>query len=362
MKLNKLPTLTWNFLKLNDAVLDEKITLNGRGKSVIRNIPNGVIVGNGGCDSCGICDPSTLEDIRKLKTGLGDEADSFFEGVCDGSLTIRAKRDIKVEEPLCINYELADGDKNAVKQEIIAEEGSSITVIMDYSSKRSDSGFFAVQTKLKAEKGAKIRLVKIELLGHGFTGMDGIAAQAGEDAEIELIQMELGCGKNYVGVDIELDGKRSSFTGNTGYLCINGQKLDMNYYIGHTGKKSVSSLNVTGALRDGSCKNFRGTIDLKHGAKGAKGDEQESALLLSDNVINKTLPIILCDEDDVEGSHGATIGRLSQDVLFYMQSRGFSEHEAEVLMTRAQLNSVRGMIGDEKSVGAISQYLEEAFE
>ena len=140
------------------------------------------------------------------------------------------------------------------------------------------------------------------------------------------------------------------------------QKLDMNYLIKHNGKKSTSELVVRGALKDKAQKTFRGTIDLRHGAKGAKGDEQEETLLLSHGVRNKTLPVILCDEEDVEGTHGATIGRLSADMLFYMQTRGISTHDAEILMTRAKLNSVRSLITDEKSVGKIQQYIEEAFD
>ena len=63
----------------------------------------------------------------------------------------------------------------------------------------------------------------------------------------------------------------------------------------------------------------------------------------------------------MEGTHGASIGRLSADMLFYMQSRGISEKEAELLMTKAKLNTVRNLIGDEQSIGKIQHYMEEAF-
>ena len=63
----------------------------------------------------------------------------------------------------------------------------------------------------------------------------------------------------------------------------------------------------------------------------------------------------------MEGTHGASIGRLSADMLFYMQTRGFSKHEAELIMTKAKLNSVRNLIGDEQTHGRIQYYLEEAF-
>ncbi|MBO4374791.1 MAG: SufD family Fe-S cluster assembly protein [Lachnospiraceae bacterium] len=361
VNINPMPTLTWNFLKLNGADVNETIDFNGRGKSTLHNIPSKVVVSSGSCEECGECDTAFYEDIHRMDTGLGKEADGFFEENCDGILHVRSKKNARITEPLCISYSFEDRDSNAVRQEIIAEEGSTLTVIMDQTSGRKDSGFFAVQTKLKACRNAEIRFVGISLLGDGFLHLDGIAALAEEGARIELIQMELGSAKSYVGVNVDLAGRGSSFDGNAAFLRLNDQMLDMNYYIGHRGKRSESSLNVKGALRDRAVKNFRGIIDLKHGAKGAKGNEQEETLLLSEGVHNKTLPVILCDEDDVEGSHGATIGRLSREMLFYMQSRGFSEHEAEVLMAKGQLNFVRDLIGDEKSIGRIQHYTEEVF-
>ncbi len=362
MKVNVLPTLTWNFLHINHAEINEEVQINGRGSQIIQNIPNGVIVGSAGCDGCRGCGICRNEDIRTIQTGMGSEAAAFFDKTDPDTLVIRAKRGRDIAEPLCLNYMLCDGDGNVVRQEIYAEEGSSITVIMDYTSNKADKGFLGVQTRIHVGKGAAVHLVKTELLGSGFLHFDDIGAAVDDGGMFDIVQMELGGGRNYVGLDVDLHGFQSTFNGNVGYLCLGGQKLDMNYLISHSGKKSLSELQVKGALRDRAEKNFRGTIDLKHGAKGASGDEQEETLLLSPEVKNKTLPVILCDEEDVEGTHGATIGRLSSDMLFYMQTRGISEREAEILMTRAKLNSVRRHITDEKSVGRIQQFIEEAFE
>ena len=59
---------------------------------------------------------------------------------------------------------------------------------------------------------------------------------------------------------------------------------------------------------------FRGSIDFKRGASGAKGTESEQVLLLGDDVINQTIPLILCAEEDVEGNHGAAIGELDEEL------------------------------------------------
>ena len=118
-------------------------------------------------------------------------------------------------------------------------------------------------------------------------------------------------------------------------------------------------MQVDGTLKDNAQKAYRGTINLKKGCCGAKGHEMEETLLLSPKTVNKSLPVILCDEEDVEGEHGATIGRLSSDILFYMQSRGISEKEAEVLMSRAKIQAAVDLIPDEQVKEQIGTFLEK---
>ena len=69
-------------------------------------------------------------------------------------------------------------------------------------------------------------------------------------------------------------------------------------------------MTADGVLQGGAKKIYRGTIDFKNGSAGAVGDEKETVLLLSDDVVNQTIPLILCSEEDVQGNHGASIGKL----------------------------------------------------
>ena len=86
-------------------------------------------------------------------------------------------------------------------------------------------------------------------------------------------------------------------------------------------------------LKDHILGNLVGTG--KGNAKGAQGNEAETVLVLGDDVVNKTLPTILCDEDDVAGNHGATIGSVSPEQLAFLASRGLSRTDAEQLFVRA---------------------------
>ena len=91
-----------------------------------------------------------------------------------------------------------------------------------------------------------------------------------------------------------------------------------------------------------ACKLFRGTIDLLPEAapRAPRASEQENVLLLGDGVVNQTIPLILCGEEDVEGNHGATIGRLDEKMLFYLASRGIPEEAARNLLARARIEAV----------------------
>ncbi|NWM55017.1 SufD family Fe-S cluster assembly protein, partial [Escherichia coli] len=83
--------------------------------------------------------------------------------------------------------------------------------------------------------------------------------------------------------------------------------VDMNLVVNHWGQKTTSEINAAGALKDDAQKIFRGTIDFKKGSAGSVGSEQETVLMLGDGVVNKTVPLILCAEENVVGNHGATI-------------------------------------------------------
>lgn len=69
--------------------------------------------------------------------------------------------------------------------------------------------------------------------------------------------------------------------------------------------------------------------------------------MLGEEVENKTVPVILCSEENVVGNHGATIGELDEETLFYFESRGIGKEQAEGIMARAGIDRLKPLIGDE---------------
>ena len=108
-----------------------------------------------------------------------------------------------------------------------------------------------------------------------------------------------------------------------------------------------------------SRKYFRGTIDFKTGSSNSVGNEKETVLMLGDDVVNKTVPLILCAEENVVGNHGATIGELDDETLFYFESRGISRAQAENILARASIERFARTVDDEALRAQILQTLEE---
>lgn len=304
-KVNKLPAPTWNWLKMNEAALSV---------------------------------PEALEKI----------APSSDDGV--------------------LRFSVRQGENVFFENEIRAREGEEKTIIMEYTSQGADenggesaAGFFGIKTNVILEKGSRVHLVKIQMLNGNFTRHDQTLAKISDDAEFRFTQIELGGAKNFVEMIADLDGEKSSLKSDISYYCADGQELDINFVANQRGKKSQSLMNSFGTLGDGAKKTFRGTIDFKRGAAASNGSELEEVLLLSENVANKSIPLILCGEEDVSGDHGATIGSVSDEMLFYMNSRGIEKSAAEEMMARAKVMRTAALIPSESCLEKIESFLDKIF-
>ena len=272
---------------------------------------------------------------------------------------ITTKKGVKVDKPVKITYRA--GEENSLNSHIIyVSEGSELTLIEVFESDNKDN-LLGLQTRVYVCENASIKLVRVNLLSDSTDHFDDLGFHLENDAKAELVQLELGGKRSYVGVRTELVGRKSEYRSATGYLCKGDSLLDMNFVTNEWGKKVSSNMDASGVLLDNSTKVYRGTIDFKEGAKGASGFEKEDTLLFSPNIINKSVPLILCHEEDVEGDHGATIGRIDEKLLFYIKSRGIDEKAAKQLMTEAYINAVTEQIGDDETEGKVIKYVSEVF-
>lgn len=255
--------------------------------------------------------------------------------------TAPAKQSITVKsgeapEPFRLNFSEA-GDSEV---SFTAEENSSITV---YELHRSNS---AVKLSFDIGKNASVKL--IQLLNPTEKLRHETFANCSKGGKFQIMTIMTGDGDIYSDNRTELEGDSSSINAEVAYLGKNSQTIDYNIAVNHWGKDTHSEINAAGALMDSAKKVFRGTIDFKTGSSDSKGSENETVIMLGDDVVNKTVPLILCSEENVEGSHGATIGELDDDTLFYFESRGIGREEAERIMAYAALKRLIRLSGDKE--------------
>ena len=349
--IQKSPVLTWNWLKLNRAPL----ALDAEAVAA----PTMQIDGTDGAELSFDADTFAqyeAEFFQAAQTDTSADAQDLLSHFRAETLVITAKN--RLAQPVAIHHRAADGTSSAARHIVRAEPGAEITVLIDYTSPAEAGGFQAAKTLLHAMPRSKIHLVKVQLLGAECTQIDGTVALAEDGAEIRVTQLALGGVRTFIDTSCTLAGYQSQFKSNTAYYCRNAQQLDMNYAVLHTGAASGTDMEVQGVLADTATKVYRGTIDFRRGCAGATGNEQEETLLLSPAAVNKSIPVILCDEEDVSGTHGATIGRLGAEELFYMQSRGIPKQVAEQLVARGKVNAVCHHIPDAGLVERILAFIE----
>ena len=136
------------------------------------------------------------------------------------------------------------------------------------------------------------------------------------------------------------------------------RKIDLNYIIRQEGLHTDANMQVRGALLDRSVKTFRGTLDFIQGARGSVGKEDEEVMILSPHARNRSVPLMLSHEGDVDGHHAVSIGRMDEDKLFYLMSRGLDERAAQQLIVEASFEPVLARIESDELRTEIGSYLE----
>lgn len=364
MTINQLPVRTWNWLHMNEAKL-ENVAIEAACPAETAYLEESQ--GLRWNDGAALAKEAAF---GTMATGLGPDMTKLVEASGVKTDVLRAAAGSR-DGAFRIAYSYGLQENAASSLRLYAEKDSVLTAAVFLKTKANSQaaaatadgeaetaqGLAAQQIKIYAEAGAKVRLYLVQMLDEGAVCLGDVGGICEDDASIELVRMEIGAGKLYAGAEIDLAGKRSAFESHVGYRVKDSQRFDMNYTARHRGKKTQSLMTASGVLEDGAFKLFRGTIDLQNGCAGAKGTESEDALLLGDKVVNQTIPLILCGEEDVEGNHGASIGRLDEQVLFYLSSRGLSREAAEQLIARAKLDEVCGHIPLQPVREEVQKYL-----
>ena len=339
--VNPIPYLTWTWLKLNNDKVTYDFSIN-QNDGEVTQLPEGVEITEG---------KLVKTELPEPEFSIGKEAATLICDSSKGKIYTFTKTN-EDSKPLIIRV---NAESNSATYNIIhAKAGTTCRVIMVYKGQAALSG---VVTKIYAEEGAEVQLAKVQLCDKSVNQIDDTAVVCGDRAKVSLIQIELGGSHIDAGFHATLAGYESKFLSDTAYICQGTQYLDMNQVVVHTGKKTDCNMKTDGTVKDDTTKTYRGTIDMRKGCSGSTGNEMETTLLLSPQAVVKAAPIILCGEDDISAEHGSTIGKLSPEMLFYMNTRGIDQATAEELLTQAKISAAAANIPDQAVQNEILDFL-----
>lgn len=270
-----------------------------------------------------------------FETGVGADMRAYLNFLAGGTAVLATEEGEEAEATIRVTTH--EGEASGASIDIVAASNSTFSIALSLDSDADAPAFMGSTMRVFAGAGARVDITVYLTASDAVTCVEDSGFVLDKDARVSVRHVVLGGGFTATGLAADLRGDRSRIDVDTSYLASGTQQRDFNYIIRHRGRKTVSNMDANGVLTGTSKKCLRGTIDLIHGAKGAEGNERETVLLASKGVDNKTVPNILCDEDDVAGNHGATIGHVRPDQLFYAACRGLSQEQTEALFLSAKL-------------------------
>lgn len=286
--------------------------------------------------------------FERIECGMGQEVTDYVESQAFKSDFYNVPAHTKREEPIVVAVSAAQNQ--CANTGIIVREGAEATVVIaafagdasdvDDAAAGSDANddvlpTSAALTRIVVEAGAKLHLIEMLGVNEGQQHLESVGLEIHQNAAVDVKQYALGGSTIGLGLTANLVGARARLDLNNRYHATHEETLDINHLVRMRGTSTRAQLTESGVLNEAAKKTLRATIDLVRGAKDAQGNEIETVMILGDDVVNKTMPVILCDEDDVAGNHGATIGSVSPEQLDYLAARGLSRQAAEQLFIRA---------------------------
>ena len=286
--------------------------------------------------------------FERIECGMGQEVTDYVESQAFKSDFYNVTAHTKREDPIVVAVSAAQNQ--CANTGIILREGAEATVVIaafagdagdgtpagDGNANASDAlPTSAALTRIVVEADAKLHLIETLGVNEGQQHLESVGLEVHQDAAVDVKQYALGGTTIGLGLTANLVGARARLDLNNRYHATHEETLDINHLVRMRGTSTRAQLTESGVLNEAAKKTLRATIDLVRGAKDAQGNEIETVMILGDDVVNKTMPVILCDEDDVAGNHGATIGSVSPEQLDYLAARGLSHQAAEQLFVRA---------------------------
>ncbi len=280
--------------------------------------------------------------FMKLVTPSDHKFAALHGAVWSGGSFVYVPPGVSVEIPLQSYFRLnAPGAGQFEHTLIIVDEGADLHFIEGCSApKYNIANLHAGCVELFVGKNARLRYSTIENWSKNMYNLNTKRAIVEDGGRMEWVSGSFGSHTSYLYPMTILNGNNSSmeFTGIT--FAGKGQNLDTGMKVVHAGENTRSVINTRSISKDGGISTYRSSVQINKKAKKAKSTASCQSLMIDDISQSDTIPAMDVRTKDADVGHEAKIGRISDDAVFYLMSRGISEDESRALIVSGFADNV----------------------
>jgi Fe-S cluster assembly protein SufD len=275
-------------------------------------------------------------------------------------LLVQVPKGVVLEQPLYVRViNDVDGGSLFWRLLVVAEPESRFTVIEEYASTGPElAGYVNAAVEIFVEQGAKVEYVSVQNVSQETWHFGTHHARVERDAELDWVAGGFGSKRGKIRIQNDLAGAGATSRVTGAYFADGTQHLDYDTFQEHIAPNTTSDFAFKGALRDRSSAVWRGMIRVEEDAQKTNAYQENRNLLLSRDAHADSIPGLEILANDVRCTHGATLGQVDRDQLFYLMARGLSRREAERLIVRGFFQDVLDRIELEPVRDALGAALE----
>ena len=272
-------------------------------------------------------------------------------------LLVVVPKGVVLEKPLYVR--IAVTGQTFWRLVVVAEEGARASLIEEYVSPSPDTSAYSnAVTELFVESAAKLEYVSLQDLSRETWHFASHHARVERDAELDWVAGGFGSKKGKTRIQNDLSGRGATSRVTGAYFADGDQHLDYDTFQEHIAPDCTSDFAFKGALRDHATAVWRGMIRVEKDAQKTNAYQECRNLMLSPTTHAVPIPGLEILANDVRCTHGATVGRVDREQLFYLMARGLPRPEAERLVVRGFFQDVLDRIELEPVREAVTNALE----
>ncbi|MFV0365092.1 MAG: Fe-S cluster assembly protein SufD [Mangrovibacterium sp.] len=277
-----------------------------------------------------------------LTSASADAMVAFNTMLAFDGLFVYIPEGVQLEMPIQISISACGKLAQVASQRnlVVLEKGAKATILFEEHNRHNSSSMLNVVTEYVVNDEAELNVNIIQDFLSNFLAIDSQFYRLAENAQAHQTLVSLNAGVTRNNLKVDLQGENAEMTMNGMSILNNKQHVDNFTSITHAVPNCLSNQLYKNVLDGESSGAFSGRIKVVRDAQKTNAFQRNNNVLLSKEAKMNTKPQLIIDADDVKCSHGATVGQIDEEVLFYMQARGIGARQARMMLMKAFCHEV----------------------